>query len=317
MADEERDGVRLTSLDQPLGDDLDVTKGDLVDYLDAVADRMVPLLAGRPLSVKRVRPGQAPFMQRNVSKGAPDWVRTVPVWSEGSHREIAQVLCDDRRTLLWLANQRAVEFHVPFFRVGDDGPTGLVLDLDPPEGADFPVVVRAARLVRQALEDAGLTGAVKTSGSKGVHVVVPVRGAPFEDVAAATRALAARTERLDPELATTAYIKEDRHGRVFIDSTRSGQNTIVAAYSPRIRPGLPVSAPVGWDALDDVAPADFTVTSAADRFPTEWAAELPAPQALPADLLAEGHAIPIARVAAMHEGKRRKRAAEREAATGD
>jgi bifunctional non-homologous end joining protein LigD len=311
--EEERDGVRLTSLDKPLGDDLDVTKGDLVDYLDAVADRMVPLLAGRPLSVKRVRPGQAPFMQRNVSKGAPDWVRTVPVWSEGSHREIAQVLCDDRRTLLWLANQRAVEFHVPFFRVGDAEPTGLVLDLDPPEGADFPVVVRAARLVRRALEDAGLAGAVKTSGSKGVHVVVPVRGAPFEDVAAASRALAARTERLDPELATTAYIKEDRHGRVFVDSTRSGQNTIVAAYSPRIRPGLPVSAPVGWDALDDVSPADFTVTSAADRFPTEWADVLPEPQVLTAELVAEGHTIPIARVAAMHEGKRRKRAAEREA----
>jgi bifunctional non-homologous end joining protein LigD len=311
-AEEERDGVRLTSLDQPLGDDLGVTKGDLVDYLDAVADRLVPLLAGRPLSVKRVRPGQAPFMQRNVSKGAPEWVRTVPVWSEGSHREIQQVLCDDRRTLLWLANQRVVEFHVPFFRAGESQPTGLVLDLDPPEGADFSVVVRAARLVRQALADSGLAGAVKTSGSKGVHVVVPVQGSPFEDVAAATRALAARTERLDPELATTAYIKEDRGGRVFVDSTRSGQNTIVAAYSPRIRPSVPVSAPVGWDALDDVRPGDFTVTSAADRFPTEWTAELPEPQALPADLLAEGHAIPIARVQAMHEGKRRKKA-ERDA----
>jgi DNA ligase D-like protein (predicted polymerase) len=230
------------------------------------------------------------------------------MWSEGSHREIAQVLCDDRRTLLWLANQRAVEFHVPFFRVGDAGPTGLVLDIDPPEGADFPVVVQAARLVRRALSDAGLQGAVKTSGSKGLHVVVPVTGAPFEDVAAATRALAARTERLDPELTTTAYIKEDRHGRVFVDSTRSGQGTIVAAYSPRIRPGLPVSAPVGWDALDDVRPADFTVTSAADRFPTEWDTELPEPQTLPVDLVAEGHTIPIARVQAMHEGKRRKRA---------
>jgi DNA ligase D-like protein (predicted polymerase) len=312
-AEEERDGVRLTSLDKPLGDGLDVTKGEFVDYLDAVADRLVPLLAGRPLSVKRVRPGQAPFMQRNVSKGAPDWVRTVPVWSEGSHREIAQVLCDDRRTLLWLANQRAVEFHVPFFRAGEAEPTGLVLDLDPPEGADFSTVVRAARLVQQALAESGLAGAVKTSGSKGVHVVVPVRGAPFEDVAAATRALAARTERVDPELATTAYIKEDRHGRVFVDSTRSGQATIVAAYSPRIRPGAPVSAPIGWEALDAVRPEDFTVRSA--DFPTEWTAELPEPQVLPADLLAEGHTIPIARVAAMHEGKRRKRA--REAAGGE
>ena len=315
MAEDVRDGVPLSSLDKPLGDGLEVTKGDLVDYLDAFADRLVPQLAGRPLTIKRVRPGSEPFMQKNVMKGAPDWVRTVTVWSEAAHREVHQVLCDDRRTLLWLANQRSVEFHVPFFRLDDPvHPTALVLDLDPPEGAGFSVVVRAAGLVRRALEESGLAGAVKTSGSKGVHVVVPVGGAPFEDVAAATRALAARTERLDPELATTAYIKEDRHGRVFVDSTRSGQATIVAAYSPRIRPGLPVSAPVGWDALDTVQPQNFTVRSAG--FPTEWTAELPEPQALPADLVAEGHTIPIARVAAMHEGKRRKRAAEKESGEG-
>jgi bifunctional non-homologous end joining protein LigD len=310
MAEQERDGVRLTSLDQPLGDALEVTKGDLVDYLDAVADRLVPLLAGRPLSLKRVRPGQAPFMQRNVSKGAPDWVRTVAVWAQGAHREVHQVLCDDRRTLLWLANQRAVEFHVPFFRAGEDEPTGLVLDLDPPEGAGFDVVVATAHLVRQALDDAGLAGAVKTSGSKGLHVVVPVRGAGFEGVAAATRALAGRTAALDPDLATTAYIKEDRGGRVFVDSTRSGQSTIVAAYSPRIRPGLPVSFPVAWDELDGVHPGDFTVATApgllGDGDP--WAAALPGAQELPADLVTEGHAIPVARVQAMHEGKRRARA---------
>ena len=315
MAEEERDGVRLTSLDRPLGDDLEVTKGALVDYLDAVADRLVPLLAGRPLSIKRVRPGQAPFMQRNISKGAPDWVRTVAVWAQGAHREVHQVLCDDRRTLLWLANQRAVEFHVPFFRAGEQEPTGLVLDLDPPEGAGIDVVVRTARLVRQALEHAGLAGAVKTSGSKGLHVVVPVRGAAVEDVAAATRALAARTASLGPETATTAYIKEDRGGRVFVDSTRSGQSTIVAAYSPRIRPGLPVSFPLTWDTLEAVRPADFTVSTAPalldDGDP--WAAALPDPQELPAELVAEGHTIPVARVQAMHEGKRRKRA-EREAA---
>ncbi|MCW2700507.1 MAG: primase, small subunit [Blastococcus sp.] len=316
--EEERDGVGLSSLDSPLGDGLEVTKRHLVDHFDAVADRIVPLLAGRPLSVKRVRPGQAPFMQRNVSKGAPDWVHTAPMWSEGSHREIHQVLCDDRRTLLWLANQRSVELHVPFFRVGESQPTGLVLDLDPPEGTDFAVVIRVARLVRQALEDTGLAGAVKTSGSKGLHVVVPVQGATFEDVAAATRALATRTERLDPELATTAYLLQDRGGRVFVDSTRSGQGTIVAAYSPRIRPGLPVSFPVGWEDLDDVRPGDFSVTTAAgllgQRDP--WAEALPAPQDLPADLVAEGHAIPVARVQAMHEGKRRKRA-QRDAAAGD
>lgn len=309
---EERDGVPLSSLDSPLGDGLGVTKRDLVDHLDAVADRMVPLLAGRPLSLVRVRPGQAAFMQRNVSKGAPDWVRTVPVWAESAHREVHQVLCDDRRTLLWLANQRAVEFHVPFLPAGAHEPTGLVLDLDPPDGADFAAVVAVARLARRALADAGLAGAVKTSGSSGLHVVVPVRGAPVEDVAAATRALAQRTAQLDPAVATTAFLKEEREGRVFVDSTRSGTGTVVAAYSPRVRPGLPVSAPVDWADLDAVRPGDATV-AASSSLP-DWAALLPEPQQLPADLVTEGHAIPVARVQAMHEGKRRKRA--REAAAG-
>jgi DNA ligase D-like protein (predicted polymerase) len=315
MAEEERDGVRLTSLDQPLGDGLEVTKGDLVDYLDAFADRIVPLLADRPLTIKRVRPGSAPFMQKNVAKGAPDWVRTVTVWSEAAHREVHQVLCDDRRTLLWLANQRAVEFHVPFTRVGEQEPTGLVLDLDPPEGADFSAVVAVAHLVRRALDDAGLAGAVKTSGAKGLHVLVPLRGAGMEDAAAANRALAARVERLGPDLATTAYLKEERGGKVFVDSTRSGQGTVVAAYSPRVRPGLPVSAPVAWEALDGVRPGDVTVATAAERLGDAdvWAESLPAPQELPADLIAEGHTIPIARVVAMHEGRRRKKA-ERDAA---
>lgn len=317
MAEDERDGVRLTSLDSPLGDGLDATKGDLVDYLDGFADRLVPQLAGRPLTIKRVRPGAAPFMQKNVMKGAPEWVRTVTVWSEGAHREVHQVLCDDRRTLLWLANQRAVEFHVPFTRVGEHEPTGLVLDLDPPEGADFAAVVAVAHVVRRALVDAGLAGAVKTSGSKGLHVVVPQAGAGPEDTAAANRALAARVERLDPDLATTAYLKEERGGKVFVDSTRSGQGTVVAAYSPRIRPGLPVSAPVAWEALEDVRPGDVTVTTAAERLGDAdgWAAALPGPQELPADLIAEGHQIPVARVVAMHEGRRRKKA-ERDAAGG-
>ncbi|MGY5885955.1 DNA polymerase domain-containing protein [Modestobacter lacusdianchii] len=310
MTDEERDGVRLSSLDSPLGDGLEVTKRDLVDHLDAFADRLVPLLAGRPLTVKRVRPGAAPFIQRDVPKGAPDWVRTVPTWSDRAHREVHQVLVEDRRTLLWLANQRAVELHVPFSRVGEEEPTGLVLDLDPPDGAPFDVVVATARLARRALADAGLAAAVKTSGSTGLHVVVPVHGSPAEDVAAATRALAARTERLDPELATTAYVVAERGGRVFVDSTRSGRGTIAVAYSPRVRPGLPVSAPVDWDALDDVRPGDVTVRTAGERFGDDdpWAQALPAPQRLPADLVAEGHIIPVARVAAMHEGKRRARA---------
>ena len=236
MSTPERDGVALTHLDEPLFDGAGATKGDLVDYLDAVADLIVPGLADRP--------------------------------------------------------------------------TYLILDIDPPAGGDFGHVVAAARLIRQALADVGLAGAVKTSGAKGVHVYVPIE-ASADDAAAATRAIAARAERLDPSLVTTAFIKDDRQGKVFLDSTRAHGATVAAAYSPRARPGVTVSFPVPWDDLDAIKPADFTVHSvpalvAGTTVP--WAGQLPAPQPLSADLVAEGHEIPIARVQAMHEGKRRARA---------
>ncbi|WP_211267072.1 DNA polymerase domain-containing protein [Nonomuraea candida] len=313
-ADETRDGVALTNLDGPLFDGAGATKRDLVDYLDAVRDRIIPVLRDRPLSVLRVRPGQQPFMQKNLPKYAPGWVRSVSLWAEASRRQVTYALCDDRKTLLWFANQRAVEYH-PALYAGDH-PTHLVLDLDPPEHDDsFPLAVRGAFLVRQALAEAGLAGAVKTSGAKGVHVFVPVvPGTATDDLAAATRAVAARAERLDPALATTAFIREDRAGKVFLDSTRAGGATVVAAYSPRIRPGVPVSFPVAWDDLDRVSPGDFTLRTAPGLLEgaDPWAAHMPAPQRLPADLVEEGHTIPVARVQAMHEGKRRARARREE-----
>ncbi|MDF5751815.1 ATP-dependent DNA ligase [Spongiactinospora sp. TRM90649] len=308
-SDETRDGVPLTNLGQPLFDGADATKRDLVDYLDAVADRIIPALRDRPLSVLRVRPGQEPFMQKNVPKYAPSWIRTVTLWAAASNRQVSYALCDDRRTLLWFANQRAVEYH-PGLIVGESA-THLVLDLDPPEEDSFPRAVAAALLVRQALADDGLAGAVKTSGAKGVHVFVPVvAGIPMEDLAAATRAVAARAERLDPALATTAFIREDRGGKVFLDSTRAGGATVVAAYSPRVRPGAPVSFPVAWDDLGGVSPGDFTIHTAVEILAgaDPWAASMPAPQRLPSDLIEEGDTIPVARVQAMHEGKRRARA---------
>jgi bifunctional non-homologous end joining protein LigD len=303
--------VSLTNLDQPLFPDADATKRDLVDYLDAIRDRLIPHLRDRPLSVVRVLRGQQPFMQKNLPKYAPEWIRTVPLWAGTSQREVSYALCNDRRTLLWFANQRAVEYHPTLIRADAwQQPTHLVLDLDPPTADGFAEAVVAAHLVRQALADAGLAGAVKTSGAKGVHVFVPVTQATTEDAAAATRAIAARAERLDPRLATTAFIRDDRAGKVFIDSTRAGGATVIAAYSPRARSGTPVSFPIPWDEIDHVSPAEFSIHTAARLVADEdpWAAELPQPQRLPSDLVAEGHAIPGARVQAMHEGKRRARA---------
>ncbi len=304
------DDVPLTNLDEPLFDGADATKRDLVDYLDAVADQIVPELRGRPLSVIRVRPGQQPFMQKNVPKYTPEWVPTVRLWAESSQREVAYALCNDRRTLRWFANQRAVEYHTTLVRAEEwDHPTYLVLDLDPPAPDAFGLAVATALLVRQVLADAGLVGSVKTSGAKGLHVFAPVRDVNVEEVAAATRSLAARAERLDPAIATTAYLREDRGGKVFVDATRSGGATVVTAYSPRIRPGAPVSFPVAWDDLERVAPGDFTIHTAPRLLAgaDPWADRMPEPQPLGTDLIEEGRTIPVARVQAMHEGKRRAR----------
>jgi bifunctional non-homologous end joining protein LigD len=313
MPEEERAGVRLTNLDQPLFADAGATKRDLVDYLDAVADRFVPVLAGRALSVVRVLPGQAPFMQKNLAAYAPVSIRTLDVATQDGKRVVRYPVCDDMETLLWFANQRAVEYHPTLFRGhAFDAPTHLVVDLDPPAGSDaFARAVEGALLVRQALSEVGMTALAKTSGAKGVHVVVPLApGQSAMDAAAATRAVAARAERLDPLLTTTAFVVEERDGKVFLDATRAGGATVAATYSPRVRPGVPVSLPLAWEDLVGASPAEFTIATVpqllGDTDP--WTTLMPTPQVLDPGLVEEGHTIPVARVAAMHAGKRRARA---------
>ena len=306
-----RDGVELSNLDAELFDGAGVTKRELVDYLDAAAEVLLPELADRPLSVIRARPGEPPFMQKNLPRYAPDWIPRIPVWSYAARREVVYALCEDRRTLLWFGNQRAVEFHPALLAGRQAAVTHLVLDLDPPDDTKDWLpgtpIVQTAFLVRHALRGAGLEGWLKTSGAKGLHIVVPVAAdVAVEDAAAATRALAQRAALLDPSVATTAFVRADREGKVFVDATRSGGATVIAAFSPRARPGVPVSMPISWDALGEVSANDFTLRSVPamlDDLPPRSA-----PQQLPADLIAEGHTIPVARVQAMHEGKRRKRA---------
>ena len=133
------DDVALTNLDQPLFEEARATKRDLVEYLDAVSAQLLAELRDRPLSVIRALRGQKPFMQKNVPKYAPPWLETVTIWAERSKRDVAYALCNDRRTLMWFANQRAVEYHPTLARPSSDGSvqTHLVLDLDPPAEADF------------------------------------------------------------------------------------------------------------------------------------------------------------------------------------
>ncbi|HVF31845.1 MAG TPA: hypothetical protein VM933_02300 [Acidimicrobiales bacterium] len=321
---ESREGVTLSSLDSALFDGSDATKRDLIDYLDAMSDRILPVLEGRPLSVIRVHRGEGPFMQKNLPKYTPDFVARVTMWAESSRRDVTYAVCDSRPTLLWFGNQRAVEFHPALATVDrPDRVTHLVLDLDPPEGDDsFAAATAAALLVKDALASAGLEGALKTSGAKGLHVFVPIQAEEVspEEAAVATRAIAERAAALDPSVATTAFLKEDREGKVFVDATRTGGATVVAAYSPRVRPGTPISFPLAWADLEagDVVPSSFTIRNAVERLGSSdpWSASMPAPQPLPPSLVDEGRALgPPPRVEAMHEGKRRKARAAKKAGT--
>ena len=164
-ADEMRDEVPLTNLDQPLFDGSQATKRDLVDYLDASRDRILPCLRGRPLSVIRVLRGQQPFMQKNLPKYAPSWLQRVTLWAESSHRDVTYALCEDRRSLLWFANQRAVEYHPTLVRAERwDRPTHLVLDIDPPAGEPFGTAVSAV----EPRTNAATCAAAGPSASTGV-----------------------------------------------------------------------------------------------------------------------------------------------------
>lgn len=307
---EERHEVSFSSLDTELAAGTGVSKRALVDYLDGIADRIIPALSDRPLSVIRSTRTQKPFMQKNLPDHAPEWIERAPLWAEASQRTVDYALCNDVRALMWFANQRAVEYHVTSSCISDlRAPTNLVIDLDPPEGAAFEVVAAAAHLVKAALDEMGLAAAVKSSGAKGVHVVVPVADVSSEEAIFATRAIAARTERLDPDALTTAFLKDDRGGRLFLDATRGGLSTVVSVYSPRLRPGAPVSWPLAWDELDGFEPNDVTIENALGLLDGRepWSALLPAPQQVPAVLVEEGRTIPTPRVAAMHEGRRRVR----------
>ena len=222
-----------------------------------MSDRILPELRDRPLSVIRVTRGQAPFMQKNVPEVHAGLGGDGAAVGRGveAHRVLRAVQRPPDAAVVRQPAGRSST--TPRWRRADrlDHATHLVLDLDPPSADGFAKAVAAAHLVRQALDDVGLAGAVKTSGAKGVHVFVPIdRDVTMEDAAAATRAIARRAELLDPQTATTAFLKADREGKVFVDSTRAGGATVVAAYSPRARPGVPVSFPVAWDDLDDVAP---------------------------------------------------------------
>jgi bifunctional non-homologous end joining protein LigD len=285
----------LTRPDKLLWPDAGVTKRDYLAYLDAVAADMLPWLRGRPLTLIRAPDGVEAhrYFQKDTPRYAPSWIRTVSIHAESAHRTVRYAVCDDRRTLAWLGNQAAVEFHpAPVRAPRLDRPDVLIFDLDPPPGR-FEAAVDVAEVLHEVLEELGFPSGLKTSGSKGLHIVVPIeRRTPAGDVRAAAEAVAARVVARAPALATTEFRIADRGGRVLVDVWRNAlSQTAVAPFSPRARPDATVSFPIVWSELRDVSIGDYRIATVPALLgapgPTEWRSLLTRRARIPASLVRE------------------------------
>ena len=286
--------VEVTRPDKQLWPDPGITKQDYVDYLDRVANRMLPWLRDRPLSLVRAPDGVEGerYYQKNTPKYAPSWIRTITIPAPRAKRVVAYTVCNDAATLAWLGNQAALELHpAPVRRDRLERPDWLVVDIDPPDDA-FDAAVEVAFLVLEVLEDLGLEPLVKTTGGKGLHILLPiVRHLSAERLWDAAMRMAGIVASRRPELITTEFRKAKRGGRVMLDPSRNGPgSTIVALYSPRARPEATVSFPVVPDQLRSISPGDFTLATVPQMLdgpgPAMWrAAEKGPAQRLPASLL--------------------------------
>lgn len=260
----------------------ELTKLDIVKYYLAVEDGIMRALARRPTTLERWTKGVHPgvvvstrekgggdaFFQKRVPKGAPDYLETARIeFPSGRH---ADEICPTEIAVVgWAAQMGTITFHPWPVRAADvDHPDELRIDLDPQPGTDFPDAVRVAAEARTLLEDLGYVGFPKTSGGRGVHIYVRIEPRwTFTDVRHAAIAFGRELERRLPGQVTTKWWKEERGEKIFVDYNQNARDrTIASAYSIRPKPGAPVSAPLTWDELPDIAPEDFTVASMPARF---------------------------------------------------
>jgi bifunctional non-homologous end joining protein LigD len=266
--------VRLTNLAKVLFPDDGITKADLIDYVVRCAEPLLHALRDRPLSMERRIDGlRGPgFFHKHRPAHFPDWVRDVEVPT--SKGPMTQVVVDDVETLALVTNFGCMTPHVPTVTVSDPHhPDQLVIDLDPSTD-DLPRMREAAHLVRELLEEMDLPPFARWSGSRGIHVVVPLdRTADHGVVVPLGQRLAETLAERYPALFTVAFHKVDRGDRIYVDVGRNGPGaTVVASWAVRARPGAPVAMPVDWDEVDDTSPQHFTLRTAPERLGLDpWA----------------------------------------------
>jgi bifunctional non-homologous end joining protein LigD len=259
--------VELSNQERVVFPDSGITKGDVVMYYKDIAEVMVPELRGRALSIERFTKGidAGGFFQKHWQKHYPAWIDSVTF---GGKTVVKYPICDSQAALVYFANQGGVAMHVITSRKATlHHPDLVVFDLDPPENG-FELVRKTALILRHVLDELGLRAFVKTTGSRGLHVVAPLDEATFEEVHTLCHALARLLVARHPDLLTTEFYKKDRGNRLYFDTARNALgSTFVAAYSLRPKPGAPVSMPIEWRELDDkkLRADGFTLNNARER----------------------------------------------------
>ena len=280
IEDELRSGgrlLKLSNLDKPFWPEEGITKGDLLAYYRDVAPVLVPHLKDRPFTMKRYPDGWQgkSFFQKQAPSHIPDWIETAPFPAstrEGEKRVIDYALVDDELALLWMVNMGCIDMHAWASRADKpERPDWVMFDLDPSEGAGFEEVIEVALLVRQALDVLELASVPKTSGSRGIHVLVPItRRHGFDEVREFAGIVAGALARANPGLVTTEWTKAKRKG-VLVDANQNGPGkTTASVYSVRPRAGAPVSTPLRWDEVKDgLDTAAFTMDVVLERVARE------------------------------------------------
>ena len=264
--------MRISSPGRVLWPELGLTKLDLARYLAEVGEAFIAANGNRPISLQRYPDnihGEF-FFSKNPPRGAPDFIRSVTV-TYPSARSHPQLVLDEPAAAVWAAQMNTVVFHPwPSRAENTDNPDQLRIDLDPQSGTDFDDAVPAALGLKDVLAEAGLGCFIKTSGNRGLHVYAPVEPTrEFLDVRHAVIAAARELERRMPDKVTTAWWKEERGRRVFLDFNQANRDrTIAGAYSPRALPHAPVSCPIGWDELGSADPKNFTILTVPERLRT-------------------------------------------------
>ncbi|MFL5892260.1 MAG: non-homologous end-joining DNA ligase [Solirubrobacterales bacterium] len=247
--------LELTNLDKVLWPDPGFTKGEMIDYYARVADVLLPHLQGRPLTLKRYPNGVAEkfFYEKRCPKHRPDWVNTVPIWSGRNEGEIDYCVCDDRATLIWVAQLASLELHPSLSRAKEiERPTVLAFDLDPGPPATILECCTVGLRLRDLFADLGLESFPKTSGSKGLQVYVPLNvKVTYEDTKPFAHAVAQVLERADPDLIVSRMAKNLRKDKVLVDWSQNDEHkTTVSVYSLRAKEHPTASTPVEWKEVE-------------------------------------------------------------------